>query len=113
MTAGGLAICGALLLLTAFRGGWQEADERQVALDWHALAWLAVGLTLNVTLIGLIGFTLASTLMFACVARAFGSRKLLRDVGIGLAVSLAAYFGFSRALGVTLGQGYLERLLGG
>jgi putative tricarboxylic transport membrane protein len=110
---GGLVVLGALLVLQALRGGWQEQDEREALLDWQALGWLALGLALNVALIGLAGFIIASTLMFICIARAFGSRSLLRDAAIGFALAAAAYFGFAKALGVSLGQGYLERLLGG
>ena len=113
ITAGGLGLFGLLLLMQAVRGGWQPAEERDLAVDWHALAWVAAGLALNAALIVPLGFTLSSALMFVLVARGFGSRNILRDAGIGLALSLAAYFGFAKALGVSLGQGPLERLLGG
>ena len=113
ITAGGLGLFGLLLLLQALRGGWQPAEERDLAIDWRALAWIVAGLALNAALIVPLGFTLSSALMFTVVARGFGSRNLLRDAGIGLALSLAAYFGFAKALGVSLGQGPLERLLGG
>ena len=113
ITAGGLGVFGVLLLVAAFRGGWQPAEERELAIDWRAIGWIAAGLALNAALIVPLGFTMSSALMFGLVARGFGSRNILRDAGIGLALSLAAYFGFAKALGVSLGQGPLERLLGG
>lgn len=113
ITVGGLALFGALLLVQAFRGGWQPTEERDVPIDWRALGWIAVGLAVNAALIVPLGFTLASALMFTVIARGFGSRRIVRDAGIGLALSLVAYFGFAKALGVSLGQGPLERLLGG
>ena len=51
--------------------------------------------------------------MFVLVAYGFGSRQPLRDAGIGAALALAAYFGFARALGVNIGAGVVENLLGG
>jgi putative tricarboxylic transport membrane protein len=113
ITVGGLATLGALLLVAARRGGWQDAEEAQVSPDSAALALVAAGLLANVLLIGPAGFTIASTVMFALVARGFGSRRLLRDAGLGFALALAAYFGFAKALGVNIGAGPLERLLGG
>jgi putative tricarboxylic transport membrane protein len=113
ITVGGLALFGALLLAAAFRGGWQDPAEAQIAPDRAALALVGAGLLANVLLIGPAGFTVASTVMFTAVARGFGSRRLLRDAGLGFALALGAYFGFAKALGVNIGAGPLERLLGG
>jgi putative tricarboxylic transport membrane protein len=104
----GLLGLGLGLLFQAIRGGWQTEEEKEVVQDWPAFAWVAFGLLLNVTLIGPLGFTLASTLMFACIARGFGSRRLLRDLGFGLILAVFAYFGFARGLGIDIGRGYVE-----
>ncbi len=113
ITVAGLALFGALLLWRAMRGGWQPDEEKEVPLDWGAVLVLSVGLVLNVVLIGPFGFTLASTVLFVLVAFAFGDRHVLRNAAIGLAISLAAYFGFAKTLGVNIGAGVVERLLGG
>ena len=107
------AVLSALMLFQALRGGWQPEEEKEVALDWRALGFIVAGLWANVALIGFFGFTVASTVLFVLVAYGFGSRATLRDAGIGFAVSLAAYFGFAKALGVNIGAGVVERLLGG
>lgn len=107
----GLLALGLALLATALRGGWQGAEERETAPDRVALGWLAAGLVLNVVLIGPAGFTVASVVLFTCVARAFGSRRLVRDVAIGLVLALVAYFGFARGLGLDIGQGPVERAI--
>lgn len=112
MTAGGLALLALLLLVQAIRGGWQPDDEREVALDWRALGFVAAGLVVNVALIDRVGFTAASTLLFVLVAYGFGSRQTLRDALIGFVLALVAYFGFARLLGVNIGAGVVERLLG-
>ena len=95
------------------RGGWQTDEEREVPVDWRAVLFVGAGLLANVLLIVPTGFTLASVVMFVLVAHGFGSRQPLRDAGIALAFALAAYFGFAKALGVNIGAGVIERLLGG
>lgn len=113
MVTGGLVILSGCLLAAAARGGWQPADEREQALDWRGVAVVAVGLVLNVLLIEPLGFTAASTLLFVLVAYGFGSRRTVRDALMGLTLALVAYFGFAQALGMNIGAGYVERLLGG
>jgi putative tricarboxylic transport membrane protein len=74
-------------------------------------------LVLNVLLIGPAGFTIASVILFVCVARGFGSKRILRDAAIGAAFALIAYFGFAKTLGINIGSGFvenaLERVIGG
>lgn len=112
LTAIGLAVLAAAMVVAGLRGGWQTDEEREVATDWRAVGFVAAGLLANVLLIGPAGFTLASVVMFVLVAHGFGSRAPLRDAGIALVFALAAYFGFAKALGVNIGAGVIERLLG-
>lgn len=107
----GLGLLGVLLLVSAVRGGWQPEEERETQPDRRALAWIIAGLILNVLLIGPAGFTLASVILYVCVARGFGSRNPLRDAGIGLAFALIAYFGFAKTLGINIGAGLVENWL--
>ena len=113
ITTAGLTVFAILLLVQAVRGGWQQPDEKEVTLDWKAVVFVAAGLIATVSLIGPRGFSAASTIMFVLVAYGFGSRRPLRDAGIGLVLALAAYFGFAKALGVNIGAGVIENLLGG
>jgi putative tricarboxylic transport membrane protein len=106
-----LGMLGVLLLIAAWQGGWQPAEEKAVAPDRAALAWVAAGLVLNVLLIGPAGFTIASVLLFVCVARGFGSTALVRDAAIGAAFALIAYFGFAQTLGINIGAGLVERAI--
>ena len=111
ITAAGLGLLGVLLLIAAVRGGWQPDEEKETKPDHAALAWVAGGLILNVLLIGTLGFTLASIIVFVCVARGFGSKSILRDAGIGAAFALIAYFGFAQTLGMNIGSGIVEGLI--
>ena len=98
---GGLAVFAVLLIVEAARGGWQPDEEKDVAIDWRALGFVAAGLLFNVVLIVPLGFILASTGMFVLIAYGFGDRNVLRSAAIGFAVAVVAYFGFATFLGVT------------
>ncbi|MEY2956798.1 MAG: tripartite tricarboxylate transporter TctB family protein [Gemmobacter sp.] len=106
-----LGLLGLLLMVQGMRGGWQDPAEAEVALDWRALGLVGAGLGANVALIGPLGFTLASTVMFTLIAAGFGSRRPWRDAPIGFALALGTFFGFARALGVNIGMGPFERAL--
>lgn len=111
ITAIGMTVLGVLLLIDALRGGWQPDDEKEVTPDRAALLWIAAGLILNVLLISNAGFTLASIILFICVARGFGSKSIVRDALIGAAFALIAYFGFAQTLGIDIGAGLIENAL--
>lgn len=104
-----LTVLGVLLTLQGLRGGWEHEEHGEFSLP--GLAWLLLGLALNVTLIGVAGFIIASTLLFVCTALAFGSRNVARDAAIGFALAFVAYFGFDRVLGYKIGSGLIEGLL--
>jgi putative tricarboxylic transport membrane protein len=113
LVAGGLFFLGLGLIIQAWRGQWGETDAEQddQPVDRRALGWLALGLLLNVALIDVLGFVIASTILFVCTARAFGSLNWKRDLGIAVALALVAYLGFSRLLGISIGAGVLEGIL--
>lgn len=102
----------ALVLQSAF--GWsgpaEEGDDLG-PIDRRGAGWTILGLVLNVTLIEHAGFIIASTLMFVCIARAFGSERALRDASIGFLLAFIAYLGFDRLLGYKIGTGLIERLI--
>ena len=104
LVAGCLLLIGVLLLRQALTGGWRNMEGAAPAEPFFAPAflWIAGGLALNMVVIGFIGFTLASALLFVMVARGFGSRRLGRDTTIGLGLALFVYYFFTRVLGLAL-----------
>ena len=76
-------LLGILLLYSALTGGWRTEEEKNVTPDRPALLWIGAGLVLNVLLIGNAGFTIASVILFVCVARGFGSKAIMRDAAMG------------------------------
>ncbi len=108
-----LGLLGLLLLIQALAGHLRPADFAGEPVDRQAAGWVGLGLFANVALVQSLGFVLASSLLFLCVARGFGSRRPLRDLAIGLLLATLVFLGFSRLLGVRFGGGLVEDLLGG
>lgn len=104
-----ILILGAALALSALRGGWAH-DQDGTITELGSLAYVGAGLVLNAVLINVIGFILSSTIMFALVARGFGSEKLLRDALVGFGLAFVSYIGFDRLLGYKIGSGLIESL---
>lgn len=108
---------GLASLAQAWLGRWQtDTDAHTDAppsepMQWRSVGWLLAGLVLNVGLIAPLGFVPASTLLFACTARAFGSFRPIRDLLIGAVFAAIAYFGFAKLLDINIGAGLLEGML--
>ena len=107
----GLGVLGLGLSFAAISGTWTAEPDDAGPVDWPALGWLAAGMIINCATIGPLGFIIASTLMFACVARAFASKAWLRDLAIGFAIALAAYVCFDKLLGININAGIFEGLI--
>jgi putative tricarboxylic transport membrane protein len=103
-----LAAVGIVLSYQACTGGLRnlaDGDDRTAsALPGGKLgaAWVTAGLLAVAVLINVIGFVLAAGLLFACSARGFGSGRPLRDLAIGIALTLPIYWLFNVGLGVSL-----------
>ncbi|MNK98547.1 Tripartite tricarboxylate transporter TctB family protein [compost metagenome] len=104
VVGGFLCAVGVLLSYQAFTGGFRELDSgnASIAGGKTGAAWVTGGLVGVALLINLIGFVLAAGLLFACSARGFGSRHPLRDLAIGIALTLPIYWLFNAGLGVSL-----------
>ena len=74
---------------------------------------MSAGLFAHMALIGWAGFVIAGSVLFACVARGFGSRRIVRDLAIALVLSVAIYLFFVKLLNVNLPAGWLAPVLGG
>lgn len=104
----GLTICGAVLGWHALSGGWRHVpldQEGHDAPDWVAFFVISAGVILHMVLIGWAGFIIASTLLFLLIARGFGSRRPVRDVGIAVALSVVVFYVFTLGLGLSLPAG--------
>lgn len=111
LIAAGLIAVGALVLREAFFG--HVAHERGgLELDWLAVALASAGLIAQMLLVERLGWIVAAALLFVATARAFGSRRLLVDALIGVALAGAAFGLFNYGLGLSLPTGSaIEALL--
>jgi putative tricarboxylic transport membrane protein len=71
------------------------------------------GLALQLALLRLVGFSIASGLLFACTAAAFGKRNLAISLPVGIALALGIYGVFDQLLKLNLPAGFLETLIFG
>lgn len=114
----GLVIIGAWYAIDVVRGrpaapsaDSEDADPTLPA-DWAVLGGLGLALAIYAALMEPAGFILASALLFTMAAFAMGSRKLVRDAVIGLAVSVITFLVFSEWLGIRLPPGLFEPIFG-
>jgi putative tricarboxylic transport membrane protein len=110
-TSAMLVVMGLFLVKDAVTGGWSHESDDFGEVDWPGGLWMIAGLAANAALIDVIGFILASTVLFVFTARAFGSRQLARDAIIGFLLAFVAYVGFDRVLGYKIGTGLIESLI--
>ncbi len=100
-----LGVLGCVLLFQALTGRWRVGEIGQ-----HRVGpplWIFGGLFLEILLMRDLGFIVASTILFVCVARAFQSRRLLRDVIAGLVLTVVTYLLFTHVLLLNLPAGRL------
>jgi putative tricarboxylic transport membrane protein len=100
----GIGILGGRVELSPESG--EDVDASRPA-DLRAIAWIVAGLVVAALLIERAGFPLTAAVLFTVTARAFGSRRLLRDAAIGLVLAALTWLVFARGLGVTLPGGPL------
>ena len=114
----GIVLLGAWLAAEAFAGGWRGAPpDDAIARGEHAFhgagfLWVSAGLFAHMALIGWAGFIIAGMALFTGIARGFGSRRVARDLAIGLMLSLAVFLFFVKLLNVNLPGGWLTPILG-
>jgi putative tricarboxylic transport membrane protein len=99
----GLLAIGLLLLRQALTGGWRDrGPPPEETMHAPSFAWIAGGLAVQMVVVGVAGFTVASTLLFVAVARGFGSTRIAHDAIVGLVLTAAVFVFFTRVLGLSL-----------
>ncbi|WP_125100465.1 tripartite tricarboxylate transporter TctB family protein [Leucobacter chromiireducens] len=78
-----------------------------VRVDWRSLAWVVLPFIGFALLLPVLGWIIAAGLLFWCVARAFGLRRPLASLIVGLTVSSIIYIAFDLTLGMSLPSGVL------
>ena len=111
--SGGLIALGLWLAFEAWTGRWVSGETAYPtsAFDLPAFLLIGLGLVLHMVLIGRAGFIIASTVLFVCVARAFGERRYAHTIAIGLCLAVVVFVGFTYGLGLALPAGILDMIL--
>lgn len=105
------AISGALFLFSIFtvfnalKGAPPRDSDEPVP-----VFWILGGLVAQLLVIPYVGFSIATGLLFAATAKAFGRGNFLLTVPIGIALSLFLWILFSKGLSLNLPAGPLEKL---
>ena len=113
----GLVVVGLWLAVEALTGRATapsaESEDADPALstDWRTVGLLALALVGYLLLIERAGFVVASALLYVGAAWAMGSRRLVRDVAIGVTLAVVLYVGFTRGLDLRLPAGVLDGVL--
>ncbi|HMN85002.1 MAG TPA: tripartite tricarboxylate transporter TctB family protein [Bauldia sp.] len=102
--AGALGLLGLATLVTAFRKGLGPRVEIKAGPP----LWIAGGLAGQIALLSFAGFSLATGVVFAATAAAFGRRRLWVTYPVGVGVALAVWLVFALALKLVLPAGPLE-----
>ena len=113
VVAGGLAVCGVLIVREARTGGFRQMEAPSGAArgDWLAFAWVSAGLLANAALITTIGFILSCTLCYVLAVqglrRAGGQAAarpatLAADLVTGIAISAPVFWIFTKFLAINL-----------
>jgi putative tricarboxylic transport membrane protein len=110
LVAAGLVLVGLALLYEARAGAIAHPAGFQLDLP-PALA-VTAGLVLQMLLMRPAGFVIATAALFVAVTYALGSRRILLNVAIGLALCAITYVAFTRGLGLVLPAGVLGTVLG-
>ena len=79
--------------------------------DLKTIGMLAAVLVANVLLIDWLGWAITGGLLFAGAAFALGSRAVVRDLAIGVALAVGSWYGFAVGLGVPVPPGILDGIL--
>jgi putative tricarboxylic transport membrane protein len=117
MVIGIAALLLAVILAIAIpRGSKGEADagediDPESPADWRTVGLLVALFIAMILLVNPLGWVVMGTLFFGGAATVLGSRHYVRNVVIGLVLSLASFYAFYSGLGIPLPAGILDGIL--
>jgi len=105
--AAGLLLLAAATVVSALRNGFPARDKD----NYVPIAWIIGGLVAQLLLLSWAGFAIATGVLFAFTAKAFGRGPLWKTIPIGTVVAFLVWFAFAKGLQLSLPSGPLERLI--
>jgi putative tricarboxylic transport membrane protein len=107
---------GICLLLLAATHVWKGLRQEAASIPRQQpvpILFIIGGLALQLLLLHPLGFSIASGLLFACTAAAFGKRNFALTIPIGVSFALVVYGVFDQLLKLNLPAGFPETLIFG
>jgi putative tricarboxylic transport membrane protein len=93
--------------IAALRGEFPKREEHNIA----PMVWIVGGLAAQMLLLKIAGFSIATGLLFAATARAFGRGPLWLTIPVGIVLAFVIWIIFARGLQLSLPAGPLEQLI--
>jgi putative tricarboxylic transport membrane protein len=93
--------------IAAVRGEFPEREEQRIG----PMLWIIGGLAVQMLLLKVAGFSIATGLLFAATARGFGRGPLWMTVPLGIMLAGLVWLIFARGLSLTLPPGPFEQAL--
>lgn len=111
-----LMVLSVLLAVATLRGDRPEAEAGEDVdidqpADWLTVAKLVAVLVFTIATVGLLGWAISGALLFAGAAWSLGSRTVIRDLIVGVVLSVVSWYGFFVGLGIPLSPGILDGIL--
>jgi len=107
VVATGLLLLAIGTVFSAFRNGFPARSQD----DYRPIFWIVGGLLAQMLLLSTAGFSIATGILFAFTAKAFGRGPLWQTILIGVVFSFIVWFAFAKGLQLSLPAGPLERLV--
>lgn len=104
-----IAVCLAGLALWSVIAAFREEPAPRQRQAPAPVLWLIAGLLLQLILLKPAGFSIATGVLFACAAAAFGRNKLWFTLPVGIVLGLVIFAVFGGLLELSLPAGPLER----
>lgn len=107
---------GALLAVATLRGDLPDLEDGEdvdlsQGSDWVTVLKLVAVLVLTIATVGWLGWAISGALLFAGATWALGSRTPVRDLAIGVVLSVGSWYAFHVGLGIPLTPGVLDGIL--
>lgn len=111
-----MVVLGILLAVATSRGDRGEPEEGEdvdlsAKPDMVTVLKLVAILVFNIATIDFLGWAITGVILFAGCAWALGSRTLLRDLVIGIVLSVGSWYFFYSGLDIPLSPGILDGIL--
>jgi putative tricarboxylic transport membrane protein len=108
-----VGICLWLLGLGHLWKGMRHGGANVPRQELVPVFFIVGGLALQLILLHPLGFSIASGILFACTAAAFGKRNFAISLPVGIAFALVVYGVFDQLLKLNLPAGFPETLIFG